>query len=203
MTDSSVRNCQGDIKEFQPTIMVGVAAVWENVRKGILAQVNKLPTLTQKIFWSGYHAKMKMKKYHIPGGDMLGNVLFKKVREATGGHLRMVLNGGSPLSIDAQELSLIHISRSTGSRGLRSASRSRCSTRTCACSTRSTQCTSPSAAWCSKKRKASGWRRRWATTRPSFYRTTACLPVSYTHLDVYKRQRLNRNRSTLGRSSWR
>lgn len=103
LTDMSVRNCQGDMKEFQPTIMVGVAAVWESVRKGIIAQVNKLPPLTQKVFWAGYSAKIKMKKYHIPGGDTLGNVLFKKVREATGGHLRLVLNGGSPLSRDAQE----------------------------------------------------------------------------------------------------
>ncbi|CDO95941.1 unnamed protein product [Kluyveromyces dobzhanskii CBS 2104] len=103
LTDASVRNCQGDIKEFQPTIMVGVAAVWENVRKGILSQINKLPALTQKVFWTGYYAKLKMKKYHIPGGDTLGNVLFKKVREATGGHLRFILNGGSPLSRDAQE----------------------------------------------------------------------------------------------------
>lgn len=44
-----------------------------------------------------------MKKFHIPGGDTLGNILFKKVREATGGHLRFVLNGGSPLSREAQE----------------------------------------------------------------------------------------------------
>ncbi|QEU59387.1 Faa1/Faa4 [Kluyveromyces lactis] len=103
LTDASVRNCQGDIKEFQPTIMVGVAAVWESVRKGILAQINKLPALTQKVFWTGYYAKLKMKKFHIPGGDTLGNILFKKVREATGGHLRFVLNGGSPLSREAQE----------------------------------------------------------------------------------------------------
>lgn len=103
LSDSSVRNCKGDMKEFQPTVMVGVAAVWESVRKGIMAQVDKLPPLTQKVFWAGYYAKLKMKKYHIPGGDLLGNILFKKIREATGGHLRYVLNGGSPLSRDAQE----------------------------------------------------------------------------------------------------
>ncbi|QLG73562.1 hypothetical protein HG535_0F00720 [Zygotorulaspora mrakii] len=103
ISSASVRNCKGDMEEFQPTVMVGVAAVWESVRKGIMAKISQLPTITQKIFWTAYHAKIKMKRYHIPGGDSLGNLVFKKVKQATGGHLRYVLNGGSPISIDAQE----------------------------------------------------------------------------------------------------
>lgn len=103
LSSSSVRNCQGDLQEFKPTVMVGVAAVWENVRKGILGQISKLPTMSQKIFWTAYHAKIKMKRYHIPGGDSLGNMVFKKIKQATGGDLRFCLNGGSPISVDAQE----------------------------------------------------------------------------------------------------
>lgn len=103
LTNTSVRNCQGDLPELKPTVMVGVAAVWETVRKGILAQINKLPTFSQKVFWTAYHAKIKMKRYHIPGGDSLGNLVFKKIKQATGGHLRYTLNGGSPISHDAQE----------------------------------------------------------------------------------------------------
>lgn len=103
LTCNSVRNCKGDLQEFKPTIMVGVAAVWETVRKGILAQIGKLPVLSQKIFWTAYHAKIKMKRYHIPGGDSLGNLVFKKIKQATGGNLRYTLNGGSPISVDAQE----------------------------------------------------------------------------------------------------
>ncbi|CCE90231.1 long-chain fatty acid-CoA ligase FAA1 TDEL_0B01020 [Torulaspora delbrueckii] len=103
LTSNSVRNCQGDLQEFKPTVMVGVAAVWETVRKGILAQIAKLPTMSQKIFWTAYHAKIKMKRFHIPGGDSLGNLVFKKIKQATGGDLRFTLNGGSPISVDAQE----------------------------------------------------------------------------------------------------
>lgn len=103
LTNTSVRNCQGDLPELKPTVMVGVAAVWETVRKGILAQINKLPGLSQRIFWTAYHAKIKMKRYHIPGGDSLGNLVFKKIKQATGGQLRYTLNGGSPISHDAQE----------------------------------------------------------------------------------------------------
>lgn len=103
LTKNSVRNCEGDLVEFKPTIMVGVAAVWETVRKGILQQINELPYLTQKFFWAAYYAKLKMNNYSIPGGNTIGNIVFKKVRDATGGQLKFMLNGGSPLSRDAQE----------------------------------------------------------------------------------------------------
>ena len=34
LTDASVRNCQGDLKECKPTIMIGVPQIWETIRKG-------------------------------------------------------------------------------------------------------------------------------------------------------------------------
>ncbi len=34
LVDSGVRNCQGDMKEFKPTAMIGVPAIWETIRKG-------------------------------------------------------------------------------------------------------------------------------------------------------------------------
>lgn len=103
LTSASVRNCKSDLEEFEPTIMVGVAAVWETVKKGILHQINELPRITKGIFWAAYHSKLRMQKMGIPGGDTIGNVIFKKVRKATGGHLRYLLNGGSPISVNAQE----------------------------------------------------------------------------------------------------
>ncbi|CAK9437607.1 uncharacterized protein LODBEIA_P19850 [Lodderomyces beijingensis] len=101
LTEASVRNCQPDLIEFKPTIMVGVAAVWESVRKGVLAKVKLASPLQQKLFWGAFNAKAAMHKYHIPGGSLF-DVIFKKVKAATGGRLRYVLNGGSPISIDAQ-----------------------------------------------------------------------------------------------------
>ncbi|CCE64567.1 hypothetical protein TPHA_0I00610 [Tetrapisispora phaffii CBS 4417] len=102
LTTASVRNCQGDLQEFKPTVMVAVAAVWESVKKGILQQVSNLPFITQKIFWGAYKAKSTMNNYHIPGGNALGNLVFKKIKQATGGNLRFVLNGGSPVSLETQ-----------------------------------------------------------------------------------------------------
>ncbi|CUM53181.1 unnamed protein product [Debaryomyces tyrocola] len=101
LTDTSCRNCQSDLVEFKPHIMVGVAAVWESVRKGVLAKIRKESIFVQKIFWSAYHTKAAFKAYHIPGAGVF-DVVFKKVKAATGGELRYVLNGGSPISKDAQ-----------------------------------------------------------------------------------------------------
>ncbi|PVH17681.1 uncharacterized protein CXQ87_000574 [Candidozyma duobushaemuli] len=101
LTDASVKNCKSDLQEFKPTIMVAVAAVWETVKKGILAKVKALPIVTQKIFWASYKAKTVLNNNKIPGGSIF-DIVFKKVRAATGGCLHHVLNGGSPVSRDTQ-----------------------------------------------------------------------------------------------------
>lgn len=101
LTDASCKNCNSDLAEFKPTIMVGVAAVWESVRKGIMAKVKQLPPVVQKIFWASFKAKSTMNQYHIPGSSIF-DVVFKKVKAATGGQLRVILNGGSPVSKDTQ-----------------------------------------------------------------------------------------------------
>lgn len=101
LSDTSVRNCKGDMKEFKPTIMVGVPAVWESVRKGVLGQVKDQSKLKQKAFWTAYNAKIGFAKYGIslPFVD----AIFKKVRDATGGNLRLILNGGAPVSAETQQ----------------------------------------------------------------------------------------------------
>lgn len=101
LTDASCRNCNSDLVEFKPTVMVGVAAVWESVRKGVIAKTKQLSPLVQKIFWTSYKAKTTMERFHIPGSSVF-NIIFGKVKAATGGHLRFILNGGSPVSKDTQ-----------------------------------------------------------------------------------------------------
>ncbi|EDK47100.1 long-chain fatty acid-CoA ligase [Lodderomyces elongisporus] len=101
LTEASVRNCKPDLIEFQPTIMVGVAAVWESVRKGVLAKLKQAGYIQQKLFWAAFNSKSALNKFNIPGGSLF-DVVFKKVKAATGGKLRYVLNGGSPISNDAQ-----------------------------------------------------------------------------------------------------
>ncbi|KAI9840364.1 MAG: long-chain fatty acid-CoA ligase [Sclerophora amabilis] len=102
LTDASVRNCKGDIREFKPTILVGVPAVWEAVKKGIVAKVNQGSAVVQNMFWGALKAKGFLMWSGLPGSGVLDAVVFKKVKDATGGRLRICLNGGGPISKDTQ-----------------------------------------------------------------------------------------------------
>lgn len=103
LSDTSVRNCNGDIREFKPSVLVGVPAVWENVKKGIVAKVNAGSPLVQKLFWGALWAKSQLMAWGLPGSGILDAVVFKKVKEATGGRLRLCLNGGGPVAKDTQK----------------------------------------------------------------------------------------------------
>ncbi|CCF52148.1 hypothetical protein NDA11_003370 [Ustilago hordei] len=100
LTQASVRNCDGDIKAFKPSIMIGVPAVWELIRKGILSKVNASGSFKQKLF----NGALTIKKNKIPLlTSVVDNVVFKAVREQTGGRLRFALCGGAALSRETQE----------------------------------------------------------------------------------------------------
>ncbi|KAM6493472.1 long-chain-fatty-acid-CoA-ligase [Amanita muscaria] len=100
LTDASVRNCKGDIAAFRPSIMVGVPAVWETIRKGILAKVNSSGSLKKNLF----HGAFAVKKAGIPILSYLADsIVFSGIRAATGGRLRLALSGGAALSKETQE----------------------------------------------------------------------------------------------------
>ncbi|KWU43352.1 acetyl-CoA synthetase-like protein [Rhodotorula sp. JG-1b] len=102
LTDASVRNCLGDIRALQPTIMVGVPAVWETIRKGIVSKVKAAGAVKSKMFDLGLAAK----KYGGRGsflGNVADSVVFKAVKENTGGKLKYAMSGGAPISKETQE----------------------------------------------------------------------------------------------------
>ena len=100
LSDASVRNCKGDMAEFQPTLLAGVPAVWETLRKGILGKVSQSSSIRQALFNGAYAAK----KYNIPVLKQLADaVVFSKIKAGTGGRLRLALSGGAPLSNETQE----------------------------------------------------------------------------------------------------
>ncbi|KAF5337823.1 hypothetical protein D9758_015712 [Tetrapyrgos nigripes] len=99
LTDASVRQCKGDLAEFKPSIMVGVPAVWETIRKGILARVNHGSAVTKSVF----NGAMTLKKNNVPVLANLADVVLKSVKAATGGKLRIVLSGGAALSHETQK----------------------------------------------------------------------------------------------------
>jgi len=108
ISDNSTRNCRGDIAEFKPTILVGVPAVWETVKKGVMGKVSKMSPVVRNMFWGALNAKsfMMQNAAYMPlsglGTSVIDNVVFKKVQEATGGRLRICMNGGGPIAKDTQ-----------------------------------------------------------------------------------------------------
>jgi long-chain acyl-CoA synthetase len=100
LSDTSMKNCKGDIRELRPTLMVGVPAVWEQIRKGVVARVEQQNFIARNVFWAALAAKSWMLKWGLPGWALFDKTVFGKVREATGGRLRMTANGAGPISKD-------------------------------------------------------------------------------------------------------
>lgn len=100
LTQASVRNCDGDLKAFKPSIMVGVPAVWELIRKGVVTKVNNSGALKKNMF----NGALAIKKNKVPVlSGVVDAVVFKAVKEQTGGRMRLGLSGGAPLSKETQE----------------------------------------------------------------------------------------------------
>lgn len=102
LSNNSTRNCEGDITEFKPTILVGVPAVWETVKKGIISTVNTRPFIARQLFWGAMSLKPFLLRSGLPGSGVLDSVVFSKLKAATGGRLRIVMNGGGPIAKDTQ-----------------------------------------------------------------------------------------------------
>ncbi|KAI0132390.1 AMP-binding enzyme [Xylariales sp. AK1849] len=102
LSDTSVRNCAGDIREFKPSVLVGVPAVWESVKKGITAKVASGGAVVQRMFWGALWAKQALMASGLPGSGLLDAIVFKKIKEATGGRLKLCMNGGGPVARDTQ-----------------------------------------------------------------------------------------------------
>ena len=100
LTDQSVRKCKGDIKAFCPSVIMGVPAVWELIRKGILAQVGSSGAIRKSMF----NGAMSIKKANVPViKDLVDTLVFSKIKQATGGRLRLAMSGGGFLSRETQK----------------------------------------------------------------------------------------------------
>ncbi|WFC94774.1 long-chain-fatty-acid--CoA ligase [Malassezia brasiliensis] len=114
LTATSVRDSRSDLMAFRPTLLVGVPAVWELIRKGILSKVQAASAAKRKMFNMGLWSKRR----HVPGLSQLADaVVFRAVREQTGGRLRLALSGGAPISKATHEflrLALVNILQGYG-----------------------------------------------------------------------------------------
>ena len=100
LTDTSMKNCLGDLRTFRPTILCGVPAVWELIRKGIATKVAAGGAIKSRLFAAAMAMKQANKTLLGPLTDAL---VFNQVRQATGGRLKYALSGGAPISHDTQQ----------------------------------------------------------------------------------------------------
>ncbi|KAJ3271497.1 long-chain fatty acid-CoA ligase [Borealophlyctis nickersoniae] len=101
LSDTSVRNCRGDIPELRPTLMTGVPAVWEAIRKGVNSKLKDAPPVQRRIFEFALASKWRLMKIGAPTN--LIDAVFAKIKASTGGRLRMALSGGAPVSAETQQ----------------------------------------------------------------------------------------------------
>lgn len=118
LSDQSVRNCAGDIRELKPTVMVGVPQVWETIKKGIINKVEAGGALKSNMFWGAFAAKGFLLSSGLPGSGILDAIVFNKVKEATGGRLRICMNGGGPIAKETQRFISIAITPMISGYGL-------------------------------------------------------------------------------------
>ncbi|KAI8923411.1 hypothetical protein BC831DRAFT_403765 [Entophlyctis helioformis] len=102
LSDSSVRNCKGDIRELSPTLLCGVPAVWETIRKGVMSKVNELKPSKRAVFDFAFNLKWSLINMGL-SGKFIDNLVFKAVQQQTGGRIKMALSGGAPMPAETQK----------------------------------------------------------------------------------------------------
>ncbi|KAI8826603.1 uncharacterized protein EV422DRAFT_551964 [Fimicolochytrium jonesii] len=102
LTDASVRNCKGDLNELRPTVMAGVPAVWETIRKAVMGKLKAKSPNVRRIFDLAVALKWQLIQYGLPTG-FLDNTIFKPIRAQTGGRLRYAISGGAPMPKETQK----------------------------------------------------------------------------------------------------
>ncbi|KAJ3296873.1 long-chain fatty acid-CoA ligase [Rhizoclosmatium sp. JEL0117] len=104
LTDSSVRNCKGDIRELRPTVFAGVPAVWEGIRKAVQGKISAASSVSQAVFYGAFNLKWALLSSGL--GFLTGPldaIVFNKIKDQVGGRLKFALSGGAPMPKSTQQ----------------------------------------------------------------------------------------------------
>ncbi len=122
---TNLRSVKGDLRQFKPNYMVGVPRLWESIYEGVQKQFREQPAKKQRLinFLLGISDKY-IKARRVAQGLDLNNLhasaierlaakiqalallplhalgerlVYAKVREATGGHVKQMISGGGAL----------------------------------------------------------------------------------------------------------
>jgi long-chain acyl-CoA synthetase len=117
LTDASVRNCKGDIKEFRPSLMTGVPAVWESIRKGILSKLQSATPNAQALFTKAFNTKAWFLERGLPA-PFLDRLVFSKIQEQLGGRLKFAISAGAPIAHETQKFLTVTVCPIVGGYGM-------------------------------------------------------------------------------------
>jgi len=100
LSDTTVRNCKGDLNELQPTLMCGVPTIYDRLKRGILGKVEKGNPLVKYLFKAAFFFKSRVIQYNFDT-PILNKLIFDKIKAQAGGRLRVMLSGGAPISAES------------------------------------------------------------------------------------------------------
>ncbi|KAI8825369.1 hypothetical protein BJ741DRAFT_632570 [Chytriomyces cf. hyalinus JEL632] len=104
LTDGSVRNCKGDIRELRPHILAGVPQVWESIRKAVTAKLSTASPVMQKVFAGAFSLKWWLMSNGLTSlAAPLDAIVFSKIKDQVGGRLKFALSGGAPMPRSTQQ----------------------------------------------------------------------------------------------------
>ncbi|KAK2425890.1 long chain acyl-CoA synthetase [Trifolium repens] len=98
-------NCYEDLKELKPTIFCAVPRVLDRVYSGLTQKISSGGFLEKTLLNFAYSYKLyNMKKGHklAAASPLLDKVVFDKVKQGLGGHVRVILSGAAPLSMHVE-----------------------------------------------------------------------------------------------------
>ncbi len=108
----SIDSVAQNMLEVKPTIITTVPRLFERIYSRILKNVEKQPASKQKIFFwaveTGKQYAAAKKQGRVSAGlalktKLADRLVFRKLRERTGGNLRFFVSGGAPLSRELGE----------------------------------------------------------------------------------------------------
>ncbi|WJX54824.1 Long chain acyl-CoA synthetase 4 [Trifolium repens] len=94
-----------DLMELKPTIFCAVPRVLDRVYSGLTRKISSGGFLEKTLFNFAYSYKLyNMKKGHklAAASPLLDKVVFDKVKQGLGGHVRVILSGAAPLSMHVE-----------------------------------------------------------------------------------------------------
>ena len=107
---TSIDTVSADMIERRPTVVLSVPRLYEKIYARVLESATAGSSIKKKIFlWARHHgeiwAEYVLAKRPVPSGVALrkrlaDRLVFRKLRDRTGGRLRFFVSGGAPLSAD-------------------------------------------------------------------------------------------------------